>query len=744
MKLRHSFTNFFKESLNPQQKEIVDIKNGIILVSACAGSGKTRVITSRISHLIINHEISSSEIVALTFTNKAANEMKERVKLFIDNMPLPYVGTFHSYCLYLLRRNPHLLPFPYFSILDEDDQLKLIKNILQRHGLNKKFTPKNICSFISRIKNEATKQNELEELLSQNSLLKELFYIYEQEKNNAYCLDFDDILIHTLALFEKHEEFKSKHQNRILHILVDEYQDTNKVQHALLKAMSLKNNEFILNSLCVVGDEDQSIYSWRGATVRNITNFNNDFPEVKTITIEQNYRSIQQILEIANNIIKNNNDRNPKVLWSVRHAKDRIRMFQCSSSYQEGELIAHFLKNYQEKFTNHTLAILYRSHFISRTIEEALIRHTIPYKIIGGIQFYNRLEIKDLLAYLKLILNPYDRVALSRIINVPQRGLGQKFEELFFKIWDQQPFLDFKAIAKNLIKNNELNKTKKLGLQNFLDCFENLSSEDFASNVIEQIIKKTKYQEYLETNFEKQEAKSKLENIKEFINAIVFFEHNTQQRLEKFLEEVALLQDLMHKSNESDSTVYLMTLHAAKGLEFDAVIIPAFEEGILPTAHSIYQIESTEEERRLLYVGITRARERLLFTHTRYRYVFGNVTDQRPSRFMKEIPDEHINYIDISYFNEENIKTYISQWIDKKEEKKINLEKNQNTLFNPGIIPSKASDKNKWYIHQTVSHKSFGNGIIQKIENKNNQTCLIVKFNCGIKKIDSKFLKTAM
>lgn len=723
------------QSLNDQQKQAVIPKNGILLVIAGAGSGKTRVITSRITELITTHNIPSYSIVALTFTNKAANEMKERINKLIGNYSsTPYIGTFHSYCLRILKINSHLLPFSQFSLIDDNDQEKIIKNILNKFGLNKKISIKQVLSFISRIKNECLTKAEVNEFLQSDPILRELYNSYELEKKVSHCLDFDDLLIKTYEIFKNNENFKINFQKNIRHILVDEYQDTNKIQHALLKEMSQNENLFNIDSLCVVGDEDQSIYSWRGANVSNIVNFNKDFPQAKLITIEQNYRSVQPILEVANHIIKNNLYRNEKKLWSEKNAKDRIRVIACSSGYQEGDALANLLKQFTKNNSLNNCAVLYRSHFQSRAIEEAFIRHSIPYRIMGGIQFYDRQEIKDILAYLKLLINPYDRIALSRAINCPTRGLGNKFEELFFLNWEKNPFMDFLSIAKLLINGQELTASKKSSLNLFIQTFDTIEPTDKTSNVINTIIKRISYFNYLAETYEKEEADIKKDNIKELLNGILYFEEkNPESNLEIFLQEVALLQELSNTQQEEKNFVKLMTLHAAKGLEFELVMLCGLEENVLPSGHSIYAPESLEEERRLLYVGITRAKENLLITYTRYRYTWGQMTEQRPSRFINELPKEHIQIQDCSNWQSNNYLAYFYEWLSQKKKQIDNIN------FLPGI--EEKNDQN-WKINQKIIHSKFGIGIIEKIEKKPlEKTYLTIKFEYETKKLDAQFVQ---
>jgi DNA helicase II / ATP-dependent DNA helicase PcrA len=732
-------------NLNEQQKQAVVIKNGVLLVCAGAGSGKTRVITSRIAHLISNFHVPAYSIVALTFTNKAASEMKERVHKFLsDSYNLPYIGTFHSYCLRLLKTNAHLLRSGQFSLIDDDDQEKIIKQLLARRNLQKKIAVKQVLAFISRLKNDGLTHAEREEFLEVDPIFKELYFAYEHEKTQSRCFDFDDLLIKTLELFQTNPEFKNRFQQNIRHILVDEYQDTNKVQHALLKAMTKDaQNNFALDSLCVVGDEDQSIYSWRGATVANIVNFNKDFPQAELITIEQNYRSVQPILQVANNIIKHNTYRNPKNLWSSREARDRVRVISCMSGYQEGEAVAQFLKLHEKQEALNNCAILYRSHFQSRALEEALIRQSIPYKIIGGIQFYDRLEIKDMLAYLRLVVNPYDRVAFTRVINCPTRGLGNKFEELFLSTWEKHPFLDFKGIAALLFDNQEIVGAKKQAVKQFLEIFESLSMHDKPHTAIDTIIQKTNYFAYLQDAFERQEADIKRDNVKELVNGIVYFEeNNTEATVDIFLQEVALLQEHLQASKEELNCVRLMTLHAAKGLEFDTVMLTGLEENILPSGHSLYTPETIEEERRLLYVGVTRARERLLLSNTRYRYTWGQMTEQRPSRFLEELPDNLVQFFDCNQWQQKDFTLFFHNWLNHIPTKTITTQQEKQPEITH-ITPAVSKKNSKWKEFQKITHATFGFGIIEKVEEKaENKTYLTIRFGAMRKKLDAQFVQS--
>lgn len=751
------FSKYIENNLNNQQKLAIENKDGVFLVVAGAGSGKTRVITSRIANLIINKNVSPHEIVALTFTNKAANEMRERIKEFLPkNSPLPFLGTFHSYCLQLLKKNRDKIGKPFESILDEDDQIKILNGIITRSGLTKRVTAKKLAYSISQTKNSLTgdaNQNAFE-IFSSDRFLRDAFMAYEHEKTLSKCLDFDDLLIETVKLFGKNKEFKKTIQDHVRHVLVDEYQDTNITQHELLKHLTLnickkdnlnKNpfeNKFAADSLCVVGDEDQSIYSWRGATISNIINFKRDFPETQIIKLEQNYRSVQPILNAANEVIKNNKKRNPKNLWSEKNAANRIKTIQCSSEHQEGEIVSQYLKIAGNKQNLSSIAILYRAHYQSRSIEEALVKSCIPYKIIGGLQFYERKEIKDVLAHLRLIVNPFDRVSFFRVINCPTRGLGAKFEEQFYNLWNMHLFSSFKEIAnifisntleqnipeknikaQNQFLNNEefsLKGIKKESLQNFIKIFDDLQDSTLPSIAMEKIIARSQYRQYLQTSCEKEEYESRIDNLKELVRAAEFMERNGTKTISQFLDEVALMQEslMAAKDEESDQKdpVIMMTLHAAKGLEFDTIIIVGAEEGILPSSRSLFEDDALEEERRLFYVGLTRAKERLLLTHAEYRYAFGQTSYQPVSRFLREIPDSLKNEVDYSRTNPYKIDSDFHAWLEGK-----NYQSDHLMTFGPAKTENRANNlypefkqNNNYTENKFVNNKVFNNPSTKK------------------------------
>lgn len=669
-----NFTTFLEEQLNPSQYKAVTKDKGALLVVAGAGSGKTRVITARIANLILNTQANPRSIVALTFTNKAAGEMKERVSSFVGTEHvLPFVGTFHSYCLSLLRNNASLLPFPSFTIMDADDQKSLLKKIVKQNNLEKFATPSQLTFQISSLKNSMHQETSS---VDAHPILKEIYHAYEAEKVASRCFDFDDLILEVLKLFKQNKEFKKNYQERIKHVLVDEYQDTSDVQHQLLKEMCLTpERKLNMDSVCAVGDEDQSIYSWRGATVANMLKFQHDFKPVTTIKIEQNYRSVKPILDAANSLIENNKLRNPKKLWSDRKASNRILLLSCRSGEQEAETIAHYLAHLPADKKRSDIAILYRTHFQSRVVEEALIYHSIAYKIVGGIRFYERKEIKDVLAYLRLMVNSFDKISLLRVINCPARGLGQKFEMLMLNVWTQNPFLNFRELLHQLCDNEEyaMPAKKKMNIKIFLSIFDSISGQESPSTLVKHILEKTDYLNYIRTSYDSKEAETKIDNVQELAQSITLYEQkhleqnpDSSPSLDTFLHEVSLLQEKTTDADDQNEQVQMMTLHAAKGLEFDTVIITGLEEGLLPSSRSLNLPEDLEEERRLFYVGITRAKERLILLHASYRNTYGQIVDQAQSRFASEITENLMKPVNIEDMHSSQRQQILANWLGHK------------------------------------------------------------------------------
>lgn len=772
------FEAFCKEQLNPEQQMIVQEPSGVLIVHAGAGSGKTRVITARVTNLMMHHGVSARGLIALTFTNKAAREMKERVMHFLGaHALLPFVGTFHSYCVSLLRKHSDVLEYPDFTIMDDDDQEKLIKSIINRHNVHKKITSRTVSSHLSRLKNDAA-DGVLNFDQIQDFFIRDLMMMYEQEKKASKCFDFDDLLLEALRLFKQHPEIKQQHQNFVRHILVDEFQDTNHVQHALLREMTLDTDRrFCIESFCVVGDEDQSIYSWRGAVPGTMISFYQDYPMAKAAKLEQNYRSVQPILDVANELIQYNSARKSKHLWSEKTASDRIRLINCVSGYQEAELVAETARALLKRGSSlKGCAVLYRSHYQSRLLEEALIRHSLPYVILGGVQFYDRQEVKDLLGYLKLLVNPFDRVSWARAINTPSRGLGDKFQELFFETWDKQPFMNFKELSLFMQEQGLVVGTKKAGLNAFLAIFDQLSVKNLPSVILENLINATHFNNHLSESYEIDEVRERQGNVKELMNAFKAREEEGTITLSAILEEIALVQDARKKPEEERDCIKLMTLHSAKGLEFDTVILVGLEEGTLPSSHSMANDETVEEERRLLYVGITRARDYLVMIYANYRYMYGQMTDAVPSRFIKEfVQSRHVQAVSVAQWNMTECRIYLQDWLGRKKLAFKNLitdkedivqvipvvaqsepvkiavkrdmrkevsaqkvEKVKTPISN--VIPAKKSTG--WHVNQEVFHDKFGKGIIEAIDEKNIGTIhLTIRFDVGSKKIRSDFIR---
>lgn len=737
------FNTFVKEELNTEQRKAVKNSAGPLLVIAGAGSGKTRVITARITNLLRNEQVHPAQIISLTFTNKAANEMKERIKKFLgSDYGMPFVGTFHSYCLYLLKTNTHLIGWDQFSILDEDDKRSLLTKILKKSPLYQKQTPQQVSYAISLAKNQCSSLSDYLKNNIENEHLHEVIQEYEKEKKKSKCFDFDDLLLETVKLFEN-EEFKQDHHYQVRHVLVDEYQDTNIIQHSLLKHMAAapQKGELAIDSLCVVGDEDQSIYSWRGATVDNIIHFKKDFKKTVQIKIEQNYRSKKPILAIANKVIAHNKNRNEKKLWSDKPGRDCVRILQCLSGYQEADIIARYCKILENNKSLGSTAILYRTHFQSRVLEEALIKQSISYNLVGGVRFYERKEIKDILAYLRLIINPFDRVAFMRVINCPSRGLGDKFLEEFMALWDTELFLNFKEIIAKIIPT--LPPLKQESVKEFVKLFHNTTPQAPAAEIMAEILTGVGYLMYVKKSYEKQEAEERQANIKELLNAAHFFAQQGKVTIEQFLDEVALLVEQTAVEVKGKEPVTMMTLHAAKGLEFDHVIIPGIEENLFPSPRSINEINALEEERRLFYVGITRARNRLLLTHARYRQTYGQMEEAAPSRFLHEVPSQYAQSERAAAWQHYEVTTYFSRWLGFAS---ANPEVMTFSQFKPpaSVVPIKATPllKGGFKQHQTIKHKTFGIGIIKEIEQKQSKTFVTAQFKIGIKKIDSKFIQT--
>lgn len=633
-------------TLNPRQKEAVTTTEGPLLILAGAGSGKTRVLTHRIAYLIGEKRVPPWSILAITFTNKAAREMQERVARLVGPQARDiWVSTFHSMCVRMLRKDIERIGFTSnFSILDSTDQLSVIRNCMKDLNLDvKKFEPRAIQAVISGAKNELADPDRFEQTQGDyfSSIAAKVYRLYQKRLKANNSLDFDDLIMMTIRLFREEPEVLEFYQNKFQYIHVDEYQDTNRAQYVLCRMLADKHHR-----ICVVGDSDQSIYRWRGADITNILNFEQDYPEAQSILLEQNYRSTANILNAANEVIKHNTGRKSKNLWTDRGDGSKIQVYMANSEHEEAYFIAGTIRKNMEKgrrLSDH--AVLYRTNAQSRVIEEVLIKSDIPYQIVGGIKFYDRKEIKDLLAYLRLVANPDDDISFERIVNVPKRGIGATTIE----------HLREAAAARGVSMFAMIDGVDTIGvtaraasaLREFKDMIDQLSRmTEFLSvtELTEKTLELTQYRMELQRE-NTLEAKARLENIDEFLSVTMDFEkRNEDKTLIAFLTDLALIADIDTMDDDPEAggdAVVLMTMHSAKGLEFPVVFIAGMEENVFPHSRSAGDPEELEEERRLAYVGITRAQEELFLTCAHTRTLFGRITSNAPSRFLEEIPDQY-------------------------------------------------------------------------------------------------------
>ncbi|MFG1736170.1 DNA helicase PcrA [Paenibacillus sp. 843] len=631
--------------LNPQQRQAVEATDGPLLIMAGAGSGKTRVLTHRIAYLIATRKAAPWSILAITFTNKAAREMQERVSKLVGREGQDiWVSTFHSMCVRILRKDIERIGFTSnFSILDSTDQLSVIRNVMKQHNIDpKKFEPKAIQAAMSAAKNELISPQQYEQKAGDyfESLVAKVYTEYQKRLKSNNSLDFDDLIMTTIQLFKEVPEVLDFYQRKFQYVHVDEYQDTNRAQYMLCRMLADSHHR-----ICVVGDSDQSIYRWRGADITNILNFEQDYPEARTILLEQNYRSTANILNAANNVIGLNTGRKPKNLWTEQGEGPKIKVFRGDTEHDEGYFVTSEIsksvtagKSYQDH------AILYRTNAQSRVIEEILIKSDIPYQIVGGIKFYDRKEIKDLLAYLRLISNPDDDISLTRIINVPKRSIGDTTVAKLAAAAAERGISIFRVLE--IVDDLGFAGRTRNALVGFYDMIAALSRMvEFLSvtELTEKILEMSEYRLELQ-NENTIESRSRLENIDEFLSVTQEFEKNNEDKsLISFLTDLALIADIdsMNDDEEDrDDAVVLMTMHSAKGLEFPVVFIIGMEEGVFPHSRAFMDNEELEEERRLAYVGITRAEKQLFLSCARMRTLFGRTTANMPSRFLEEIPEE--------------------------------------------------------------------------------------------------------
>ncbi|HAQ2181861.1 TPA: DNA helicase PcrA [Enterococcus faecium] len=728
--------------MNPRQKEAVLHTDGPLLLMAGAGSGKTRVLTHRIAYLIEEKEVNPWNILAITFTNKAAKEMKERVNAILASGGEDvWVSTFHSMCVRILRRDVDFIGYNRnFTIIDSSEQLTLMKRILKELNIDpKKYDPRSILGTISQAKNSLQTPQDFAKM--QGSYYEEIaakcYAAYQKELQYNQCMDFDDLIMNTIRLFEEHPDSLTYYQNKFHYIHVDEYQDTNHAQYTLVNLLAGR-----FRNLCVVGDADQSIYGWRGADMQNILDFEKDYPDAAVILLEQNYRSTKNILSAANQVIENNSNRKPKNLWTENKEGNKITYYRADNERDETRFIVDRMQ--EEIRSNHRnygdFAILYRTNAQSRVMEETLLKTNIPYKMVGGHKFYDRKEIKDILAYLNVLVNPQDSISFERIVNSPKRGIGPgSIEKLrSFASLHEWPLLE---AAQNVDLANIGGKAgQQLGafgemIQEVTQMIPYLTVTELTKEVLDRsgYLEDLKIQNTLE-------AQARIENLEEFLTVTQEFDKQFEQQNEEdadapeekltvFLNDLALVSDI-DNLEEDASQVTLMTLHAAKGLEFPVVFLIGLEEGVFPLSRALMEESELEEERRLAYVGITRAEEALYLTNAFSRTLYGRTQYNRPSRFVEEIDQELLE---------------IEGMRPTPKKTPVFAKKTAYSYKQPetAVVPSKSAtggENNSWKPGDKVKHKKWGLGTVVRVSGTSKDLELDVAFpSQGVKRLLAAF-----
>lgn len=728
--------------MNNMQQQAVFCTEGPLLILAGAGSGKTTVLVNRIAYILKSELCKPWQILAITFTNKAAGELKERICNAVPEGGSDiWAATFHSTCARILRRYGDRIGFTsHFTVYGTDDQKKLVKDILKQLNYDEKMLPvKRVLNEISKAKDEMLTPQEMLKRAGYDNLkqsVAKVYEIYQSRLKTADAMDFDDMLCKTVELFQKCPDILEFYQNQFKYIMVDEYQDTNKVQYKFVSMLAAK-----YGNICVVGDDDQSIYKFRGATIENILSFENTFKGAKMIRLEQNYRSTQNILNAANGVISNNTMRKGKTLWTENAVGDKIEVHTSDSECDEAQFIAKTILDGVadgRKFSD--FAILYRMNAQSNSIEQALSRSGIPHRVIGGRRFYDREEIRDMVAYLQVINNPHDDVRLGRIINVPKRGIGattlEKASEIAAGLGES-----IYSVIKDADVYPQLSRAATK-LKSFVALIDGLmeaeQSGDYSlAELYNLILEHTDYEKYLKT--EKDNPDVRIENIEELSSNIIKFEEDYAEEasLSNFLEEISLQTDIDNYDAEADSSV-MMTLHSAKGLEFPVVFIAGLEEGVFPSIATMMNPDELNEERRLAYVGITRAKEKLYITKAKSRMLMGHTSYNKVSRFVNEIPPELLNYTgEKKTFASTSGFSASSSHISIGAGSKFTPNKSFNTFTKPAVKSGTVFKKG-----DCVFHKVFGKGMIMKTEKMGNDTMLEVAFDkAGTKTLMANFSK---
>lgn len=720
--------------LNKEQQEAVKHTEGPLLIMAGAGSGKTRVLTHRIAYLLGEKGVAPRNILAITFTNKAAREMRERVsKLVGPEAEYMWVSTFHSMCVRILRRDIDRIGYNRnFTILDSGDQLSVVKQVLKNLNLDpKQFDPRAMLGQISSAKNELISDADFEKKASNfyERQVSQVYTGYQTMLRKNQSLDFDDLIMQTILLFKRVPEVLEFYQRRFQYIHVDEYQDTNHAQYFLVKQLASR-----FRNLCVVGDSDQSIYRWRGADISNILTFEEDYPNAKTVFLEQNYRSTKFILQAANKVIENNTGRKPKNLWTDNIEGNKINYYQAQTEQDEALFVIERIKELmRDGYQPSDVAILYRTNAQSRAMEDTLVKSNISYQMVGGTKFYDRKEIKDMLAYLRLITNPDDDISFERIVNEPKRGIGKSsIEKLrsYATMHDISFFETLKEVDFTGVSPRAANALAKFGelIQSLVDQQEFLTATD----MVEQVLERTGYEEMLKRE-QSLESQSRLENLEEFKTVTQEFEkHAEDKTLVAFLTDLALIADIdrMDEEESSEQKVTLMTLHAAKGLEFPVVFLIGMEENVFPHSRSMFDEEEMEEERRLAYVGITRAEKQLYLTNARMRTLYGRTNMNPVSRFIQEIPDELIEGFEVAQ------ETRFGQPFGSRSETSFPPKRKARRIERTSTAASE-----EWNAGDKVKHKKWGVGTIVRVQGEGDKMELDIAFPAptGIKRLLAQF-----
>ncbi len=730
------------DELNPRQLEAVTTTEGPLLIVAGAGSGKTRAITYRILHLIRDKQVSPENILAITFTNKAAKEMRERVFQRLEmNETAPWVSTFHSLCLKLLRR--HISELGYsneFVIFDAQDQLAVVKKCMKEGQVNTEaFPPKSLLGQISSFKNDFKMPEDLDpETFSYGAPLKavQIYPRYQKMLKEHNALDFDDLLVLTVRLLRQSDQIRDYYNERFKYLLVDEFQDTNLTQYRLIQLLSQRHQ-----NVCVVGDDDQSIYSWRGARIENLLRFEREFEGTRVIKLEQNYRSTQTILKVAGAVVRENENRKDKTLWTENAVGERVIYHRAEDEVDEARVAAEKLNqwNQEDGISFNDSAILYRTNAQSRAMEDHLRHLRLPYRVIGGQKFYERKEIKDILAYLKVILNPADSVSLKRILNVPVRGIGKTSVEKI-EIWCQVNNATLAQGLREATQGNLVGSGPARKIEQFLNLLDQLSrmcKEGSALDFLQETMEKSGYIAMLEKE-NSIESRGRVENLSELYNAVeAFVETERRGTLLDFLDSATLASD-QDQVDDSRGVIHLMTLHTCKGLEFDAVIILGLENGLLPHSSSMSDNKSYEEERRLCYVGLTRARKKLMITNTRHRRMHGSTFHYPPSDFLLAIPAEllekKMTEPQASAYNQYGGR---SQWQDRSSSQPAE----------PPALKSSGGKQSsgEFAVGSRVLHPKFGQGVVVMKEGEEEDLRVTIFFKSeGKKKLVARKAKLIM